>query len=1165
MAGAFKWHSCSTKDFPLKRNKVTKACNACRTKKMRCDGITCLSEPRCARCTEHSLLCHYDEKTRRNSSPKKPDLLKRDGNHVATVEHDYKTQNLKNITFSNHYYTHLSAKTTNRPFLYITRLPPLLFGFFDMSSQPHTVWAGFLDLFTQYLQASPTQPGFSRLAKDLSLEILSLFSNYNLLYSPCIEISLINTVINSIQNPLDPSVAPTKGVEIVLTFSVFALVFQAANQALCSRYQKLSLEIERLAHIFYSEAHRRLLSAAFPFQPLGTDRDSLIVLIQSAILLTHYQCTTVCEEQAFITLQIGATFAQRCSFQDLIRQQKTDLIEKEKITLLFKLLHSWDVWFSVYMRRNCWTSRVQNPEELAEPKTIAANKFTNDQEGYQQWAVSVLDQYTEFLSQLTTKQDNSRVDEIKAQLSTLSQLSNLSKDVSNFNDICGMKLSVSALELFHQILTIQIFNCQLKPSSDQLLEGLFDLAALDSCVSAARCIVQSSKTLASTSNTSPAIVYALCVAKSIFDLKEQEQNSQSKRLKQSPLETKSLTKKVLHSEISTNSNEVSILHVQLLEVIKILSTYSEIANTLEMCINHKVSADHMFVHTAPERCGENPDLSVVPSNRLIDTDDNLHCIVSAQPRSANQAISSYLMLDVMSRADMDKEQLSKLSHTSIEREEAASVSSYYSGSIQASINKRRHMTPGQDENTNKSTRAPKRQLSSPGNNDSSPHHQLQQAQPHYSYKRTKTSNLGNNDQEMTVLVGPNSQNQQQQQKEKNEQNQKQEREQSFERGLSEQTVNSHNPYVSMHDVHEVHEDSSGALGICNEDYLWIDIPISDTLQAEQPQHHQHFYPSTQTVKHRSTRISEVSPTPELPSMSSTSTTPGSGIHAVMFEAVPSLEGLDSENSVIPPKLPLPPPKHRDAPQKYWPSVHSRDWNECFTASMVETLHPNTSVIPHEPSFGTPIVQSIGLDTLSSSHEHHSSLVPQTAVETSVIPDADSSEMMYLLYGSSENSGSCGERSSAGSSDPSPRESVVCHPPTNWLSSPLKHTSPLSTLSEHPSQFNAMRQSLESSQQDKSVTKQWDTALLKAPEYKKKANRDFAMLSTNSMAPNHIYPLPIDLSPTPDQRSVVLQSRLTTSGNSSCQHTEDGSVMFSQENPWIQIPQTKIAGDAISWH
>lgn len=38
MTGTLRWHSCSTNDFPLKRHKVSKACEACRSKKMRCDG-----------------------------------------------------------------------------------------------------------------------------------------------------------------------------------------------------------------------------------------------------------------------------------------------------------------------------------------------------------------------------------------------------------------------------------------------------------------------------------------------------------------------------------------------------------------------------------------------------------------------------------------------------------------------------------------------------------------------------------------------------------------------------------------------------------------------------------------------------------------------------------------------------------------------------------------------------------------------------------------------------------------------------------------------------------------------------------------------------------------------------------------------------------------------
>lgn len=44
MAGNLRWHSCSTDDFPLKRHKVSKACETCRAKKMRCDGSKFLTK-----------------------------------------------------------------------------------------------------------------------------------------------------------------------------------------------------------------------------------------------------------------------------------------------------------------------------------------------------------------------------------------------------------------------------------------------------------------------------------------------------------------------------------------------------------------------------------------------------------------------------------------------------------------------------------------------------------------------------------------------------------------------------------------------------------------------------------------------------------------------------------------------------------------------------------------------------------------------------------------------------------------------------------------------------------------------------------------------------------------------------------------------------------------
>ncbi|KAI9265986.1 hypothetical protein BY458DRAFT_490804 [Sporodiniella umbellata] len=65
MTNNLKWHSCSTSDFPLKRHKVSKACELCRAKKMRCNGKT-----PCQRCESHKTTCVYRDKTLRQIKTK---------------------------------------------------------------------------------------------------------------------------------------------------------------------------------------------------------------------------------------------------------------------------------------------------------------------------------------------------------------------------------------------------------------------------------------------------------------------------------------------------------------------------------------------------------------------------------------------------------------------------------------------------------------------------------------------------------------------------------------------------------------------------------------------------------------------------------------------------------------------------------------------------------------------------------------------------------------------------------------------------------------------------------------------------------------------------------------------------------------------------------------
>ncbi|KAF7730965.1 hypothetical protein EC973_001011 [Apophysomyces ossiformis] len=103
----------------------------------------------------------------------------------------------------------------------------------------------------------------------------------------------------------------------------------------------------------------------------------------------------------------------------------------------------------------------------------------------------------------------------------------------------------------------------------------------------------------------------------------------------------------------------------------------------------------------------------------------------------------------------------------------------------------------------------------------------------------------------------------------------------------------------------------------------------------------------------------------------------------------SHHGRNLAMSTIANKLPLPPPKQSTLPtKKQWATGPCRDWNQCFTESILETLHLNTSSTHLEPPY-------TGMDVAP---ETHSTLDP-AAVLVNPTPPTDPVSMAEnsILY------------------------------------------------------------------------------------------------------------------------------------------------------------------------
>ncbi|KAG2225870.1 hypothetical protein INT45_007114 [Circinella minor] len=562
---------------------------------MRCDGLI-----PCARCIQHSLECSYEDdgnrrqrtehikvqddvlnsddgsnsshnnntsfdddtkehttapttkiatkKIERNSltrekytttlsSPAPQQQLKQE---EQEQQHEYKRSSLKRISFSNDLYESMRQNDTSvitKSYLLGTQLPPLLFDFFNLTSQPYKIWLHFITQFRQFLKVNNnnrnTNNNNNAIPDNLSKEIINLFSKFNWLYSTIFNFTVLHSAaapaltqlfcntpssssnnsstsnknvtsaISGLETPTS-STSPNNNtldsnsnhinnnnyMEQTIVYAIHALVFHAAFQSLATSCQNIASSLEYYADLFYREAHRRFWDAALLVDKnRSLDTNALLQLTRLSVLLVHYQCSVICEEQAYMTLRVGIGYALRCGLSDIIKTNSTNdhviqTNEKKRLKALHHILDAWKTWFSFYLHRNEWyddDNQIHQPYSPNNSNNSSLSTATlpkmndlaaGDSKGSKQrWALQVADTYTEFLKRLS--KNNMKYSEIKEQLHTLRSWSTIhgqgglrssAQEKQDYSRPSNISLPACILSLYHHTLTIQVFFCQIPAS-----------------------------------------------------------------------------------------------------------------------------------------------------------------------------------------------------------------------------------------------------------------------------------------------------------------------------------------------------------------------------------------------------------------------------------------------------------------------------------------------------------------------------------------------------------------------------------------------------------------------------------------------------------------------------------------------------------------------------
>ncbi|KAG0763826.1 hypothetical protein G6F29_006288 [Rhizopus arrhizus] len=189
---------------------------------------------------------------------------------------------------------------------------------------------------------------------------------------------------------------------------------------------------QKEAELLYREVHLRFLELCFPHQEVEEDP----FLVETALLLVHYQCMAKSETQAFMTLRIAL---------DLVSTRTTSMP-------LLKTLEAWYVWLTVYL----------NKPYLAE-LDVSSSKFAFTCEK-QKWAFDVTEAYTKFLKCIVLERKPIEMKIIRDSLDTLSKIKLPKKHA------LVLETPQKIITLYHHMLTVQIYNSAEDLCTEKCLE-----------------------------------------------------------------------------------------------------------------------------------------------------------------------------------------------------------------------------------------------------------------------------------------------------------------------------------------------------------------------------------------------------------------------------------------------------------------------------------------------------------------------------------------------------------------------------------------------------------------------------------------------------------------------------------------------------------------------
>ncbi|CAO3636313.1 unnamed protein product [Cunninghamella blakesleeana] len=491
MSDNLKWHSCSATDYPLKRRKVAKACQGCRTKKMKCDG----HQP-CGRCVNDKKKCEYESspKSQQQYNKNISSSLALSMNTTTTTtkrndkekqNHFHKSNHTKSATYFNWHdfnkiiFTHdVKDQTTNNNHNHnhnnnnkMTNLPPLLFDFYHLTYHPNKIWSEFQHSFQGwYQQSSSFKP--IPLPIEFIKHTLFLFSTYNSLYSLFIDISELDLVLKKESYlPIfssSPSIIHQENktkkrkkshrqqqedeVEednnnfilllLILLEMILSLTFLAAYQVHELNHYKT------IANYFYEIAYHRYIQFTFLKSQSSfyqnNNPQQLVLLVQASILMIHYQCNCVCEQKAYMTLKLAQGWMDRLIL--LVSSSRNDI--KETVSILKYILYAWQIWFSIYLHYHDDTLLPPPPTHF-----LASSSLT--------W--ELLTKYVDFFYFLLSSKFYLKPISMK----TISEKSQeLKLFILSKNTKSNITLSNMVLQLYHSILTIQLFGSQCLTSFD---------------------------------------------------------------------------------------------------------------------------------------------------------------------------------------------------------------------------------------------------------------------------------------------------------------------------------------------------------------------------------------------------------------------------------------------------------------------------------------------------------------------------------------------------------------------------------------------------------------------------------------------------------------------------------------------------------------------------